>query len=260
MKIAVTGKGGVGKSTISAMLCHLASADNNRVLAVDADPDANLVFSLGIPPDECKKIIPVALNQKLIEERTGAKVKKFGQIFKLNPRVNDVVDKLGTTFSGIDLIVMGAIQAAGSGCACPENVFLKSLLTEILLNRDDFVIIDMEAGIEHLGRGTAKSVDLLIIVTEPSPQSVNTAKSIRKLAVQLGIENLRYVGNKTQNQDDIEFLYDQLDQDMLLGVIPFDNKITQLEREELPLYANLPEELFVHYEKIYTQIKNLKQH
>ena len=259
MKIAVTGKGGVGKSTISAMLCHLARADNNQVLAVDADPDTNLAFSLGIPSDEVKNIVPVSCNQSLIEERTGAKIKKFGQIFKLNPKVDDVVDILGTHYSGINLIVMGAIQTAGSGCACPENVFLKSLLSEILLNRNEYIIIDMEAGIEHLGRGTAKSVDLLIIVSEPSPQSVNTAKSIRKFAEQLGVENIRYVGNKTQNQDDIAYLYEQLGIDLFLGVIPFDNRITQLERKELPLYANITEELSVHYKNVYAQIKNLNQ-
>ena len=254
MKIAVTGKGGVGKSTLAAMMTHLSAADGHKVLAVDADPDANLAFALGIPAEIRQSIIPVSCRTELIEERTGAKLKKFGQMFKLNPEVKDVVEKLGHSFNGIDLIVLGAIQSAGGGCACPENVFLKNLLTDILIRRDEVVIVDMEAGIEHLGRGTAKSVDYLIVVVEPSPQSINTAESIAKLAGQLGIRNVRFVANKIRNRAEMDYVHRKIRNSELIGSIPYSDEIALYEREERSLFSHISPDLLESYSRIYSSL------
>jgi len=254
MKYAITGKGGAGKSTLAAMMCHLAHAGGHEVLAVDADPDANLAFSLGIPAEDRETIIPVAQRTELIEERTGAKLKKFGQIFRLNPEVSDVAEKLGYDHKGINLVVLGAIQSGGSGCACPENVFLKHLLTDILLRRGDFVIVDMEAGIEHLGRGTAKGVDAMIVVVEPTPQSVETANSIVRLAGQLEIREVRFAANKIRTDAEINYLFGKLDSSKFLGIIPYSEEIVRCERDEAPVFGNVPAGLMDAYRKIYAEM------
>lgn len=253
MKIAVTGKGGVGKSTIAAIMTHLAKRDGKEVLAVDSDPDANLAFALGIPENERGAIIPIARRTELIEERTGARLKQFGQIFKLNPQVSDIADRLSCDFKGIKLLVLGAIEAGGSGCACPENVFLRNLLSSIILRRNDFVIVDMEAGFEHLGRGTAKGVDLMIAVVEPTFQSVATARSIAKFARQIGIREVRFVGNKITSEAERTYLNARLDSDILIGFIPYSDSIRQADRDEIPLIEHIDAEMFQIFQNIYLE-------
>ena len=167
MKLAISGKGGTGKSTLAAILAHLFQRDGLRVLAVDADPDANLAAALGVPEELAAGIIPISEDRRLIKERTGAEGGRFGQLFKLNPTVGDIPERCTVTFRGLHLLVLGAVRKGGGGCACPENVLLRSLLEEIVLRREEVVIVDMEAGIEHLGRGTARAVNKLVIMTEP---------------------------------------------------------------------------------------------
>ena len=251
MKVAITGKGGVGKSTLAAILAHLARKDGKTVLAVDADPDANLAFALGIPENERSRIVPISQRTELIEERTGAKLKQFGQIFKLNPHVADVADLCGYRFQGINLLVLGAIEAGGSGCACPENVFLKNLLSHIVLVSGEFVIADMEAGIEHLGRGTARGVDLMLVVVEPTIQSTRTAQSILQLAAQISIPNVRIIGNKIGSDADRAFLGSQFDSGRLLGHIPYSDRIRQADRDGIPLMTHLDSDLLQVFEAIY---------
>jgi CO dehydrogenase maturation factor len=258
MKIAVSGKGGVGKSTLAGILAHLAERDGKKVLAVDSDPDANLAYALGIPEEERSRIIPVSQQTKLIEERTKTKLKQFAQIFKLNPDISDVADRFSYKYKGINLLVLGAIESGGSGCACPENVFLRSLLSNIILQRDEFVIVDMEAGIEHLGRGTARGVDLMIIVVEPGSQSISTAKSIVTFAEQIGINKILFVGNKTRSETEREYLREYLNASAIMGFIPFTEKIRQAERENLSLIENLDDELFREFENIYKALFRLK--
>jgi len=256
MKIAVTGKGGVGKSTLSAILAHLARRDGRTVLAVDSDPDANLAFALGVPEAERKKIVPISRQKELIEERTGAKIKQFGQIFKLNPHVSDVADRFGFNFQGINLLVVGAIEAGGSGCACPENTFLRNLISHIVLQRDEFVIVDMEAGIEHLGRGTASGVDVMIVVVEPTAQSIGTADSIVRLARQINIREVRFVGNKIGNEADRAYLENHVAAQKLLGFIPYSDRIRQADRDGLALMTQLDGELLRVFETIYKKMVN----
>lgn len=254
MKIAVTGKGGAGKSTFAGILAHFAVNDGKNVLAVDSDPDANLAFALGIPEDERNTIIPIAERTELIEERTGAKLKEFGQIFKLNPQVSDVADKYSYNYKGIHLLVMGAVEAGGTGCACPENVFLRNLLSNIILKREDFVIADMEAGIEHLGRATAKGVDMMIAVTEPTPQSIETSLSIDKLAKQIGIEKVYFIGSKIANPDEKDYLFSRFDNERIIGLLPYSESIRTAERDGKPIFDNLDDNYRQIFRDIYVKI------
>ena len=236
MKIAVTGKGGTGKTTFSGVLAHLFRREGYSVLAVDADPDANLAFALGIPEEITRKNKPISEQRRLIKERTGANPKEFGQLFKMNPTVADIPDDFSVEYKGIKLLTLGAVRQGGDGCACPENVLLKSLLSEIFLNRKEAVIVDMEAGIEHLGRGTAKAVDLMLIITEPGSRSLETARAIIRMGQELGLHNFGVIGNKFRNTEQESWLKKQLPANMLWGIIPFDDNIARADIEQKSVF------------------------
>ncbi len=229
MKIAVTGKGGVGKTTVSSILSHLFAAEGKKVIAVDADPDANLASALGIPRNEAEKIRPIAELNELIEERTGAAPGKMGGIFKLNPRVDDLPEELGYTKDGITLLVMGRSKAASSGCYCPENVLLRRLLKHLVVDRDEVVIVDMEAGIEHLTRGTAESVDAFIVVIEPGQRSIQTAGVVQEMARQLGVKQVYVVANKVRGPQDLEFIRAGIGGMELAGHISFNGDVMEAD-------------------------------
>ena len=162
MKLAVTGKGGVGKTTFAAVLARLYAGEGRRVLCADVDPDANLGMALGLSAQEVNSITPISKMRKLVEERTGAN--EFNKFFKLNPQVSDIPDKYARDINGVKLLVMGTVETGGSGCVCPEHVMLKAVLSSLVLRKDDVVIMDMEAGLEHLGRGTASFMDRFVVV------------------------------------------------------------------------------------------------
>ncbi|MFA5057658.1 MAG: AAA family ATPase, partial [Opitutaceae bacterium] len=196
MKLAISGKGGTGKSTLAAALSLLMVRKKWGVLAVDADPDGNLAAALGASPEEISRIIPISKQKELIEERTGAKVRQYGQMFKLNPEVSDIAETYGTSLQGITLLVLGAIEAGGSGCACPESVLIRALVADLVLHRHEAVIMDMEAGIEHLGRATARGVETLLVMVEPSQRAVDSAHRVALLAAEIGLRDIRFVANK----------------------------------------------------------------
>ncbi len=225
MKIAVSGKGGVGKTTLSALLCRTFQIAGYRVLAVDADPDANLAATLGFPYPE--KIIPIVEMKELISERTGVKPGATGMYFKLNPRVDDIPDRFGVTHNGIRLLVMGMVKTAGTGCYCPENAFVKELIGHLLLKDDEVVIMDMEAGIEHLGRGTTGDVDAFIIVVEPGKRSLETAQRVIKLSTELGVKQHHIIINKALGEEDRDFVEKTLDGGSIIGMIPYSGDILQ---------------------------------
>ncbi|HET6516126.1 MAG TPA: carbon monoxide dehydrogenase accessory protein CooC [Thermodesulfovibrionales bacterium] len=227
MKLAITGKGGVGKTTLSAVLSHLYAAEGRRVIAVDADPDANLAAALGIPSDKASKIRPIAEMTDVIEERMGARPGSSGGVFKLNPKVDDIPEEFGYRAGNIVLLVTGKSKEAASGCYCPENVFLRRLLRHLVLNRDEIVIVDMEAGIEHLTRGTTEAVDGFIVVVEPGQRSIQTANTVKELATGLGVKKVFVVANKVRGEEDLEFIRKQLPDAHLLGSVRFSHEIME---------------------------------
>lgn len=255
MKFACTGKGGVGKTTIAALIAHYFNKAGYQVLAVDADPVAHLAMALGIPPDLSARIIPFSEQRRLIQERTGANPRQFGQLFKLNPTVNDIPDKFCVDFKGIKLLVMGAVQKGGSGCACPENVLLRSLLSEIILQRKEVVIVDMEAGIEHLGRATCRSIDKMLIVVEPSLRSVSAAKNILALAEEIGIESFGIIGNKIQSPRQEEWLRAQFPIRQILGMISYRDILRDSDFLPKPLIDSLDEPTRAEFDALYRAIR-----
>ena len=241
MKIAITGKGGVGKTTLSAILSHLFSKDGKRVIAVDADPDANLGAALGISRNDIDKIRPIAEMTELIAERTGAKPGSMGGVFKLNPRVDDIPEEFGHKINDIVMLIMGKSKEAASGCYCPENVFLRRLLSHLIISRDEIVIVDMEAGIEHITRGTSDSVDAFIIVVEPGQRSLQTAMIVKQMAEGLGIKKLYVVANKTRGESDTNFIIDKLGDMKYIGAISFSDCIMQSDIEGRSPFEHCPE-------------------
>jgi CO dehydrogenase maturation factor len=212
-----------------------------KVLAVDADPDANLALALGVPdPDS---ITPISEMKKLVAERTESEPGKMGGFFKMNPKVDDIPDKFSRNLDGIKLIVMGTVKKGGSGCICPESVMLKALMTNIVLFRDEVVVMDMEAGIEHLGRATTRGVDHLIVVVEPGRRSVETAQHVRELAKDLGLIKVAVVGNKIRGPEDEDFLRKNIPDIPILGFLPFDNKIIEADLTGKPPYELSPDML-----------------
>ncbi len=228
MKIAISGKGGVGKTTFAATLARLYAAEGRQVLAADADPDANLGLALGFPQEILDEIVPIGSMKRMAAERTGANASNT--FLKLNPRVDDIPEKYGREYKGVRLLVMGTVDSAGSGCVCPENVILKCLINNMILSRDDVVILDMEAGLEHLGRGTTSGVDQFIVVIEPGARSVQTYRSVRRLAAQLGVKRVGVVANKLRNSEDEAFIRQEIPPEDLLGVIHYDSQVIDADR------------------------------
>lgn len=226
MKLALTGKGGVGKTSIVSLFARALTDRGLKVLLIDADPDMNLATVLGIPPEI--KITPIVDLKDLIAERTGVKAGTPAPFFKMNPKVDDIPDKYCVQLKDIKLIVIGAVQRGGAGCACPENAFLKNLISYLVVARDEWVILDMEAGIEHLGRGTAIGVDHMIVVVEPNKTSIETAFRIKKLSEDVGIKRISIIGNKIQSLDDKSFLKDNLNGFNILGYLDYSDIIKKI--------------------------------
>jgi CO dehydrogenase maturation factor len=243
MKIAISGKGGVGKTTLAALLIKYFRDQGKKVLAVDADPDANLALALGVPDPE--SITPLSQLKEMVAERTESQPGKMGGFFKMNPKVDDIPEKFSRQLDGVKLIVMGGVKKGGSGCICPESVLLRTLVTHMVLLRDEVVVMDMEAGIEHLGRATAKGVDKLIVVVEPGRRSLETAMHVKKLAEDLGLHKLAVVGNKIRGPADEAFLRKNLPGLPILGFIPFDEKIIEADLGGRPPYEAIPQLLEV---------------
>jgi len=238
MKIAISGKGGVGKTTLAGVMARILANRGRKVLAIDADPDSNLASAIGLPKEALAKLSPIASMTSMIEERTGAKKGTFGSMLKLNPKVDDIPDEMGVSYQGIRLLLLGCIPQGGGGCFCPENVLLKNLVRHLLVKREEALIIDMEAGLEHLGRGSTGQVDALIIVVEPGQRAMNTARQIKKLGEDLKIKNMMIVGNKVNSEEDRRFIEEELSDFPFLGHMSFNPKVLEADREGKSPYDN----------------------
>ena len=228
MKLAITGKGGVGKTTLASTLARLYADEGRTVLAADVDPDANLGLALGLSQEEVDAIVPISKMRTLVEERTGANA--ANKFFKLNPYVADIPDTFSMEINGVKLLVMGTVDVGGSGCVCPEHVMLKRIINHLMLRSSDVVIMDMEAGLEHLGRGTASMMDQFIVVIEPGARSIQTYEKVKQLAADLGITRVRVVANKVRDEDDEAFLRSRIPEDALLGMIHYNAEVIDADR------------------------------
>ncbi len=241
MKLAITGKGGVGKTTLASTLARLYADEGRTVLAADVDPDANLGLALGLSQQEVDEIVPICKMRTLVEERTGAT--DANKFFKLNPYVADIPEKYARDVNGVKLLVMGTVDVGGAGCVCPEHVMLKAILSNLTYRKNDVVIMDMEAGLEHLGRGTAANMDQFLVVVEPGARSVQTYHNVKRLAADLGVERVRVVANKVRDPRDEAFVREAVGQDALLGCIHYNPEIMEADRQGKSPYDFSPDAL-----------------
>jgi CO dehydrogenase maturation factor len=239
MKLAITGKGGVGKTTLTALLAQTYADQGRDVLAVDADPSPCLAGALGFPDELRARLHPIAEMDELIEERTGAKPGTVGGFFTLNPRVDDIPERFSVLHRGVRLLEMGAVDMGGSGCICPESAMLKSLFTHLLFRNDEILLLDMYAGVEHLGRATVDFVDAMLVVVEPTRRSLGTAAQIKKMANDIGLMRLYLVGNKVRNDEEVKFLEAETPDLPLLGCLPADLKVQEADRLGIPVYDHV---------------------
>ena len=238
MKVAVTGKGGVGKTTLSSTLARLYADEGRTVLAADVDPDANLGLALGLTQEEVNAIVPVSKMKELVMERTAANASNT--FYKLNPQVSDLPDKLAKDINGVKLLVMGTVDTGGTGCVCPEHVMLKALISSLVFRKDDVVVMDMEAGLEHLGRGTASMMDRFIVVIEPGARSIQTYEKVKKLAADLGITKVDVVANKIRDPEDEAFIRQNIPPESLLGFMHYNPEVIDADRRGLSPYDVSP--------------------
>ena len=239
LKLAIGGKGGVGKTTITGLLARILAQKNEggRVIAIDADPVTNLAAALGIPED--KPITPISELSDLIAERTGAKPGTMGSFFTLNPKVDDIPDRFALERDGVKLLVMGTVQQGGGGCICPESTILKALMMHLVLVRDEIVLMDMEAGVEHLGRATTASVDALLIVVNPGARSRSAAHRIKKLGVDVGIKRFLVLGNRVRSKEDEDLIRDDLKDFEIMGFIPEHPQIADADRQGIRPFEDI---------------------
>lgn len=240
-KIAITGKGGVGKTTLAALLAYIYAEAGNSVIAIDADPAASLAYAVGLPEELEVQLTPIAEMEDLIYERTGAKPGTTGGFFKLNPRVDDIPDRFSVDYRGIKLLQLGTISTGGTGCICPESAMLKTLVTHAVLYRDEVMILDMEAGVEHLGRATAGAVDAFLIVVEPGRRSLGTAQTIQQLAADIGITRCYVVGNKVRDQADRDYIRNSLPDLPVIGFLSADPRAVEADMRGQAIFDAAPE-------------------
>ena len=240
MKVAISGKGGVGKTTLAALLAQVFANSGRQVLAVDVDPSPCLALALGFPPAARAGLRPIAEMDELIYERTGARPGTVGGFFTINPRVDDLPERFSVTQRGVRLLEMGSVDVGGSGCICPESALLKTLFTHLIFRKDEVLILDMYAGVEHLGRATADFVDAMLVVVEPTRRSLGTAAQIKTLAADIGLKRVGLVGNKVRNAEEAAFLENESPGLPIIGMLPADLAVQEADRLGVAVYDHVP--------------------
>ncbi|MHC4309426.1 MAG: ATP-binding protein [Planctomycetota bacterium] len=238
-KIAIGGKGGVGKTTVCAVWAQLFAQDGFDVLAIDADPTTNLASAFGIPSRQNPE--PLIKMKQLIAERTGTGKDAVGAYFKLNPKVSDLPQKHWVEVNGVKLLVLGAITQAGGGCACPEGTFLKALLTHTILQRQEMVLVDLAAGVESMGRASVQGVDAFVVIVEPGSRSIETANNVAKMARELGIKNVAAIANKITDTSQTDVIQSQLKGVALLGSLAYSRLVQEADLGFKPVFSACPE-------------------
>lgn len=236
MKIAISGKGGVGKTTVAGCLSRLLADRGQTVLAIDADPDSNLPSAIGIPAERLAGQVPLAQMKQLIAERTGAQPGTFGGMFKLNPQVDDIPDAYSVAHGSIKLLTLGTVPTGGTGCLCPEGTLLRVLMRHLMLRRNETVVVDMEAGLEHLARGSTEGMDAFLVVAEPGQRAIQTAHQIRRLASDIGVRRVYAVGCKVVGERDEAMIEEGLAPLPVLGHIAYSDAIRDADRKGLSPY------------------------
>jgi CO dehydrogenase maturation factor len=238
-KIAISGKGGVGKTTLAALLAHIYAESGRRVIAIDADAAGGLAEALGLPRELAAQVTPISEMDELIYERTGARPGESGGFFSLNPRVDDIPDRFSVAHRGIRFLRLGTVESGGSGCICPESSLLRALVTHLLLYNEEMLILDMEAGVEHLGRATAQAVDVFLTVVEPGRRSLQTAARVEKLAGDIGIKRVYAVGNKVRGESDWAFIQENSPVPTL-GYLSANPELTEADMKGLGVFDAAP--------------------
>src|SRR4030066_2510746 len=229
MKIAVSGKGGVGKTLIAGGLAHGFSERGMKVIAIDADSSPNLGLTLGLSAEETRKIMPISDNKPLVDSKTST---GYSGVYNLNFTVDDIVKQYSVpTPLGANLIVMGTVHSMGAGCMCAPTAVIRALLRHLVVERGEAVVLDLEAGVEHIGRGTAKEGDALLIVADSNLKSLEIAKHIHDLASAAGMKQLFLVGNRVMNDTQREAIQTFADQNgiVVLAFVPWDQKIIEAD-------------------------------
>ncbi len=242
IKIAIGGKGGVGKTTVCAIWAQLFAENGFDVLAIDADPNTTLASAFGIASQQCPE--PLIRMKELIAERTGTGKDAVGAYFRLNPKVSDLPEKywletntLKPPAGGLKLLTLGAITQAGAGCACPEGAFLKALLTHTILQRQELVLVDLAAGVEFMGRASVQGIDAFVAVVEPGGRSIETANNITKMAKELGIGCVGTIANKITEPAQAEVIKSQLKDTVLLGTLQYSRSLQEADLRRAPVFG-----------------------
>jgi len=262
MKLAVAGKGGVGKTLLAGTLARLFAQDGYNVLAIDNDNAMNLSYTLGIDKEVKEDITPISDMKNLVKERTDVAGGGAG-IYNINPEVSDIPDRFKVPGpDGLELLVLGGIEEPSSGCLCPENALIRTLLHNLFIKRDEVVVVDFEAGLEHLGRGTAKGIDVMLVITEPSQKSLDLSKKIIDLSKKLGVINIYLIANKISNDNQLKIIHERIDEwDVpLYHSIPLDTEIAAADLTgESPLDHNPNSPAIEKIKQLYSKLKKLKE-
>jgi CO dehydrogenase maturation factor len=235
LKIAIGGKGGVGKTTVCAIWAQLFAKSGFDVLVIDADPNTTLASAFGVASEKCPE--PLTRMKQLIGERTGTGKDAVGTYFRLNPKVSDLPEKYSLEVNGLKLLVLGAITQGGAGCACPEGAFLKALLTHTILQRKELVLVDLAAGVEFLGRASVQGIDAFISIVEPGGRSIQTANNINKMAKDLGINCIGTIANKITESAQVEIIRSQLKDTTLLGTLGYSHSLQEADLNRAAVFG-----------------------